>query len=199
MTKKVVDVAIVIPDASPVLTLHRLGRLDLLTRFDIPIHIVDQVHFEMTKPEHDPKGEIAEFVSRNGNRIQIVETVVGIGFKVARSRDPKARSSNLGDAAVSEYALRLRRTGSPSFVPLVLFEDPDVLELPIANVAGIYLLNTTAWLFGMYQGGFLPEGLQLIDRVNEQRRTPMERIDLDARTRKLRATWRRRIKHADPS
>ena len=60
MTKKVVDVAMVIPDASPVPTLYRIGRLEFLTLFDIPIHIVDQVHYETTKPEHDPKGEIAE-------------------------------------------------------------------------------------------------------------------------------------------
>ncbi len=199
MARKRVDVAVIIPDASPVLTLARIGRLELLTTFEVPIHIVDQVHYEITKPQNDPKGEIAQFLTRNSNRINIIETIVGTGFKVARERNPKTRSAGLGEAAVSEYAVRLRKTGTPGFVPLVLFEDPDVLELPVADLAGIYLINTTAWLFGLYDCGVLPDGLELIDKVNSYRRTPMERIDREARTKKVKAVWRRRIKNADPS
>jgi hypothetical protein len=42
--KTLVDVIVIIPDASPVMTLARIGRLDLLGSFSIPVHIVDQVH-----------------------------------------------------------------------------------------------------------------------------------------------------------
>jgi hypothetical protein len=45
MTKKIIDVALIIPDASPVLTLARVDRLSLLMSFNVPIKIVDQVHF----------------------------------------------------------------------------------------------------------------------------------------------------------
>ena len=45
MARRKVDVAVIIPDASPVLTLARIGRLDLLNIFEAPIHIVDQVHY----------------------------------------------------------------------------------------------------------------------------------------------------------
>ena len=197
--KKLVDVVVIIPDASPILTLARIGRLDLLELFDVPIHIVDQVLFEITKPAHDPDGAIGGTLKRLGNRISIIETVVGSGFKAKRAKDPSFSGIDLGEAAVNEYALMLRKTRSATFVPLVLFEDPDVLELRIADVAGIYLLNTSAWLFGLYQEGRLPEGLDLIDQLNAYRKTPMERIDRDARTRKLRATWRRKVRHADPS
>jgi hypothetical protein len=41
--KKLVDVVVIIADASPVMTLARIGRLDLLGSFSIPVHIVDQV------------------------------------------------------------------------------------------------------------------------------------------------------------
>ena len=197
--KPTVDVAVIIPDASPLLTLARIDRLDLLATFRVPIHIVDQVVYEVSKPEHDPSGKITAFLKRSSNQIQIVETAVGAGFKLMRERDPSTKSSNLGEAAVNEYALRLRRTNTPSFVPMVLFEDPDVLELPIARLAGIYLLNTTAWLFGLHEEGALPEAFDLIDKINAHRHTPMQLIDRDARTKKLRSTWRRRIKNADPS
>ena len=59
MIRKSVDVAVIIPDASPVLTLARVGRLDLPRSFTVPIKIVDQVHFEITKPENDTRGEVA--------------------------------------------------------------------------------------------------------------------------------------------
>jgi hypothetical protein len=59
VARKTVDVAVIIPDASPVLTLARINRLDLLGSFTVPVRIVDQVHYEITKPENDPKGEVA--------------------------------------------------------------------------------------------------------------------------------------------
>lgn len=63
MTRKIVDVAVIIPDASPVLTLARVGRIDLLGTFAVPIKIVDQVHDEITRPENDPRGECRRGVS----------------------------------------------------------------------------------------------------------------------------------------
>jgi hypothetical protein len=41
MNRKVVDIAV--PDASPVLTLAGIGRIDLPGRFSVPIRVVDQV------------------------------------------------------------------------------------------------------------------------------------------------------------
>ena len=40
MTRKTVDVAVIIPDASPVLTLARIGRVDLLGSFSVPVRFV---------------------------------------------------------------------------------------------------------------------------------------------------------------
>jgi len=59
MTRKIVDIAVIIPDASPVLTLARIHRLDLFETFSAPIEIVDQVHYEITKPANDPEGRVA--------------------------------------------------------------------------------------------------------------------------------------------
>jgi predicted nucleic acid-binding protein len=59
MSRRPVDVAVIIPDASPVLTLARIGRLDLFDTFSAPIQIVDQVRYEITKPTNDPDGMVA--------------------------------------------------------------------------------------------------------------------------------------------
>jgi hypothetical protein len=68
------------------------------------------------------------FFPQMGNQIEIVETNVGVGFQTRRARDPKSPSSNLG-----EDARNLARTMGLNFVPPGLFEDPDVLTLPVAN------------------------------------------------------------------
>jgi hypothetical protein len=80
MTRKVVDVAVIVPDASPVLTLARIGRIDLLGSFTVPIKIVDQVFYEITKTQNDPKGEVGIALKKLHNQIDIVETNVGVGY-----------------------------------------------------------------------------------------------------------------------
>lgn len=79
MARRPIDVAVIIPDASPVLTLTRIGRLHLLGSFAVPVRIMDQVHYEIIEPENDPKGEVAAGLQRLHNQIEIIETNVGVG------------------------------------------------------------------------------------------------------------------------
>jgi hypothetical protein len=158
------DVAVIIPVASPVLTLARIGRTDLLGSFTVPVRIVDQVRYEITKPENDPKG----------------------------ARNPREPSSDLGEIAVDEYATTLARSTGPGFVPLVLFEDPDVMDLRIARLRGVHLLNTTAWLLTLHREGLLPEGLELVEKINTGRATPLVPFEKVGLTKRVRSSWLRR-------
>jgi hypothetical protein len=191
-TRKKIDVAIIIPDASPIMTLARLDRLDLLQSFAVPIHIVDQVHYEITKPDNDPDGKIAAMLQRLHNQVEIITTVTGAGFKALRATDPDYPSRNLGEQAVDEYARRVARLQGPAFVPLVLFEDPDVLELQVARLKGVHLLNTKAWLLALGDEGLLPDAEDLVRRIDAVRKTAMIPIEKDVRTRKIRSVWLRR-------
>jgi hypothetical protein len=193
--KKTLDVKIIIPDASPILTLARVNRLELLQLFAVPIHIVDQVQYEVTKSANDPQGRVADMFHKLHNQLIIVETNVGVGFQTRRARDPKTPSSNLGEIAVDEYATQLARTTGPSFIPLVLFEDPDVLELRIAKLKDVHLLNTTAWLNTLYEAGELPDGRELIAEINAARKTPLDGFEKPARTKKIRSQWLKRRTH----
>jgi hypothetical protein len=192
MARRTVDVAVIIPDASPVLTLARIGRLDLLGSFTVPVRIVDQVYYEITKPENDPKGKVADALVRLHNQIEIVETNVGVGYQTRRARNPQEPSSNLGEIAVDEYATALARSTGPGFVPLVLFEDPDVMELRIARLRGVHLLNTAAWLLTLHREGLLPEGLDLVERINSSRTTPLVPFEKVGLTKRVRSSWLRR-------
>lgn len=192
MARKTIDVAVIIPDASPVLTLARVGRLDLLGSFTVPVRIVDQVHYEITRPENDPRGEVAAGLKRLHNQIEIVETNVGVGYQTRRARNPHEPGGNLGEIAVDEYATALARSTGPNFVPLVLFEDPDVMELRIARLKGVHLLNTTGWLLTLHREGLLPEALELVAKINSSRATPLVPFEKAGLTRRVRSTWLRR-------
>jgi hypothetical protein len=192
VARRSVDVAVIIPDASPVLTLARVARVDLLGSFTVPVRIVDQVHYEITKPENDPKGEVAAALSRLHNQIDIVETNVGVGFQIRRARNPQTPSRDLGEIAVDEYATSLARSTGPGFVPLVLFEDPDVMNLRIARLRGVHLLNTTAWLLTLHREGLLPEALELVEKINTDRVTPLVPFERVGLTKRVRSSWLRR-------
>ena len=190
--KKLVDVAVIIPDASPVLTLARIGRVDLLGSFSIPIHIVDQVHYEITKNANDPDGKIAAALHRLHNQIVIIQTATGAGFRTLRATDPKFPSKNLGEQAVDEYARRIARLQSPILIPLVLFEDPDVLKLQIAQSPDVHLLNTKTWLEALGRDNRLPDAFELIAKIDALRKTSMVPYEKSVRTRKIRSIWLRR-------
>ena len=192
MARRIVDVAVIIPDASPVLTLARIGRLDLLGTFSVPVRIVDQVHYEITKPENDPQREIAAALKRLHNHIEIVETNVGVGYHVRRQRNPQEPSGGLAEIAVDEYATALARSTGPSFVPLLLFEDPDVMDLRIARLKGVHMLNTTGWLLTLHREGLLPEALELVEQINTNGKTPMVPFERIGLTKRIRSTWLRR-------
>jgi hypothetical protein len=64
MTRKIVDIAVIIPDASPVLTLARINRLDLFETFSPPIEIVHQ------------------FTTKLRSRQMILKAASPIGFSV---------------------------------------------------------------------------------------------------------------------
>jgi hypothetical protein len=192
VARRTVDVAVIIPDASPVLTLARIGRIDLLGSFTVPVRIVDQVHYEITKPENDPAGEVAAGLARLHNQIEIVETNVGVGYQTRRARNPQTPSGDLGEIAVDEYATSLAHHTGPSFVPLILFEDPDVMNLRVARLRGVHMLNTTAWLLTLHREGLLPEALELVEKINTSRATPLVPFEKVGVTRRIRSTWLRR-------
>jgi hypothetical protein len=68
----------------------------------------------------------------------------------------------------------------PTFVPLVLFEEPDIMELRIARLKNVHLLNTTGWLMTLHREGLLPDALELIEKINATCKTPLvpfEKLD----------------------
>jgi hypothetical protein len=192
MSRKKVDVAVIIPDASPLVTLAGQDRLDLLQTFTAPIHIVDQVKYEVIKPKNDPQERIAAWLVRMGNQIVTIETFVGKGFQSETEKGNNPASGNLGEIAVDEYASRIALEGSPNFVPLVLFEDPDVLDLRIARLDRVHLLNTAGWIKALQDDGIIDDGVALMKAINAERKTPMDPYERPGQTSRIRSVWTKR-------
>jgi hypothetical protein len=197
MARRTADVAVIIPDASPVLTLARIGRLDLFEIFTAPIHIVDQVHYEITKPANDPNGEVGAWLERMGNRVVIEETFLGLGFRTRIERGETPSGANLGEIAVDEYATRLALHGSRTFIPLVLFEDTDVLETRIARLPRVHLLNTAAWIRALADEEIIADGPALLEAINAQRKSPLMPLERPGRTTRVRSRWLTRRRDHD--
>lgn len=192
MARKPMEVAVIIPDASPVLTLARVDRLDLFQTFAAPIHIVDQVRYEVTKPANDGDGKVAAWLKRMGNAISVVETMVGFGFRMKLEGGMTPQSRNLDEIAVEEYATQLALGGSPTFIPLVLFEDPDVLQTRVARLPRVHLLNTAAWIRALADQEVISDGPELLIAINAQRTSPMIPIERPGRTRRIQSKWLRK-------
>ena len=85
-----------------------------------PIKIVDQVEYEVKKKKNDPDGKVSAWLDRKRNEIEVVETLIGFGFKVKLERGETPPGGNLGEMAVDEYAARLANRASPTFIPLAV-------------------------------------------------------------------------------
>jgi hypothetical protein len=47
------------------------------------------------------------------------------------------------------------------------------MNLRTARLKNVHLLNTTAWLLTLHREDILPEGLDLVEKINASRKTPM--------------------------
>jgi hypothetical protein len=66
------------------------------------------------------------------------------------------------------------------------------MELRIARLKNVHLLNTTGWLMTLHREGLLPEALELVEKINTTRKTPLVPFERVGLTRKVRSTWLRR-------
>jgi hypothetical protein len=99
--------------------------------------------------------------------------------------------------AVDEYATQVALRGSPTFVPLVLFEDPDVLETRIARLPRVHLLNTVAWIRALADEGIIDDGAALLEAINAQRKSPLMPVERPGRTAQVRSRWLTRRHDSD--
>ena len=168
-------VALVIPDAGPLISLAKANRLDVFLKLDLPIFIVDQVVWEVTHDRsHVDAERIASFIEVNPEIVTVISTFVGEAAARARAERPEALQRGLGEAAVAEFYGRMDEVIAPEDPVLILFEDSDVRRINALVRGNVHLLSTKALLVGMERRGLIRSADEIWAAINSAGRFPSE-------------------------
>lgn len=148
---------ILIPDGGPIIRLALAKRLDTLLALQQPLHVIDQVRWEMTRDEaREDARLIAEFMRDHPNDVRELVTKVGIAARAEREANPGASQKGLTIRAIDEVLDQLGKMTDEHGPILLLYEDWDVRRFS-RNIAGdVHLLSTRALLVGMERRGLIP-------------------------------------------
>ncbi|TGO01975.1 hypothetical protein PN36_32870 [Candidatus Thiomargarita nelsonii] len=150
-------VALIIPDAGPLISLGKAKSLDILLKLELPIYIIDQVYFEVTR--------------------EIIETQVGRLARMEREINPSARQRQLGDAAITDFLTNQVNEFVESSQPvLLLFEDSDLIRMNVVLRENVHMLSTKALLIGMERLGLITSEVNVWENIIAAGRIPSNEI-----------------------
>ena len=175
---------LVIPDSGPLISLVRIGRLDLVDRFRCPILITDVVEMELLDgPEDGPdKPVFQEWLGNRGNRIQTIETTYGQLLRQNREllallppeqqkfQKRRFKVKNAGELSIREFSDEVRNTLSDKDSVLVLFEDRKVRTMSFGD--HVHMMSSWSLAKAVEHLGLIPSAEELFDQIERTGRTP---------------------------
>lgn len=175
-------VALLVPDAGPLISLGKAGRLEILLKLSLHVYVVDQVLYETTRdPWHEDARRIAAFVRENQGSVHVFETEVGRAAAARRAAGETSRQRGQGEAAVAEFLARLDEVlEQPDDRALILFEDSDVRTGVFLTAANVDLVSTRALLRWLERHGLIPSADEVWQAIEAAGRSPSA-IDVDTR------------------
>ncbi|WP_448202604.1 hypothetical protein [Azospirillum sp. sgz302134] len=177
-------VVLVVPDAGPLISLGKADALSHLLSLELPIYVVDQVLFEVTRDErHDDARRIADFVAGHQSTIHVFETEVGKDAASRRVAGETARQKGRGEAAIAEFLARLDEVAQPDDAVLLVYEDSDVRKSRFVLPDNVHVVSTKALLVGMERRGLIPSVDAIWKAITDNGRRPSEdSVDVPAST-----------------
>jgi hypothetical protein len=149
----------IIPDSGPLisLALATIGDaklradgksyLDLLKQFGRPIQLIDQIRYECTHNNEKPDAAlIADWLHRNANIVEDIETETGRNFRMALDRGEQPKTRHKGELAIDEFLLEFDDYRySEDETVVVLFEEEKISRL-LDDRKNVKLLTTSAFI-----------------------------------------------------
>lgn len=170
-------VVLVIPDAGPLISLGKAKHLEILLKLELPIYIVDQVYFEVTRePSFEDAQIVKQFVKSYPKQVKIVETQVGRLARMEREINPSARQRQLGDAAITDFLTNELDQLVDTSPVLLLFEDSDLNRINRILRANVHLLSTKALLIGMEKMGLIASEAAIWEAIIASGRIPSNKV-----------------------
>lgn len=170
-----------IMDATPIIFLAKLGKLDLLFEFKIPVFMPREVEFEVVEKQARKEGRelnneektIQAFLEKNKKtkRITVVRTIVCKAVEDSRKADPTYASNGDGEVAANSLFLNRDKYGV-SGPALLLYEDANV-EV-VFRRDDVHFLTTYAMFVAMEKLGRLRSADDEWEKLSEMYRQKNE-------------------------
>lgn len=168
-------VVLVVPDAGPLISLGRADALSILLRLGLPIYVVDQVLFEVTRDErHEDARRIAAFVQEHPQTVHVFSTVVGGEAARRRHAGEAGRQKGQGEAAIAEFLARLDEVAGPDAPVLLVYEDSDVRKSRFVLPDTVHVVSTKALLVGMERRGLIASADAVWRAIMDAGRRPLD-------------------------
>lgn len=163
--RPMIDYALIIPDATPLITLAAADSLDLLLKPGLPIAVPDGVHFEAVRfPTKLGAADLVQWL-QDHPEVRIEPTVefqnAMILFEAGRRRVP-----GLGERCAIEVADLIARR-APDRRSILLYEDSDVLGMRMLRPDLVDTLTTADFLDQLELSGLLQSADHILDRAIE--------------------------------
>ncbi|MFZ2627249.1 MAG: hypothetical protein WAX67_00005 [Rugosibacter sp.] len=153
------ELAVLLPDAGPLITLAYADALDLLSKPGWPIMLVDMVLHEVTRNQTPTSRKLARWVEGNKVEIRTTRTFQHYQQTLAAGAST-ARRSNLGELAIQEtmndFAL-----DQPQKTGIFLFEDHKIARASFFVPDNCRKISTRAFLIFLEQKGWLASATEI--------------------------------------
>ncbi|MFA9217303.1 MAG: hypothetical protein ACEQSK_09380 [Sphingomonadaceae bacterium] len=160
------NIALIVTDAGPLITLAIADALDTLTLMGTRIIIPDIVHLEVTR--HIGRPGAAEILAWSGvqtNQVEIGHTEEFEEYVELLALDPARRLRNRGELAAAEILARELAGGIDA--GLLLFEDSDLKKASfmVRIPDRVLLLSTSSFLYGLQRKHLIADAEHILARA----------------------------------
>jgi predicted nucleic acid-binding protein len=192
-------IALIVTDASPLITLAVAGELDVLLLLQVRVIVPDMVRFEVAR--HADKAGAQETMSwikeHEGKDLVIGKTQEYREFKILYKHDPKTRTRNRGEQAAAEIlAAELKNDLEAA---ILLFEDSDIKKANflVRLPDNVLAMSTSAYLDGLQRAQLISSADNILDRAVETRGREIKNRTIQATTgtEEIVDTWETSFKY----
>lgn len=164
------NIALIVTDAGPLITLAVADALDTLTLLGARVIIPDMVQFEVTRHIDRPGAqEFIAWLSARPSGVEIGHSEEFDEFAEILALDPARRMRNRGELAAAEILANELEGGIDA--GLLLFEDSDIKKASflVRIPDRVLLLSTSTFLHGLQRKHLIDDAQAILDRATAVR------------------------------
>lgn len=164
------NIALIVTDAGPLITLAVADALDTLKMLGARIVIPDMVQFEVTRHADKPGAqEFIAWLDANEALVEIAITEEFAEFTELLALNPALRTRNRGEMAAAEVLANELDGGIDA--GLLLFEDSDIRKANflVRIPDRVLLLSTSTFLHGLQRRHLIADAELVLDRATAVR------------------------------